>query len=154
MSYQPINHVQRVKDLRRVIVNRWGRPPLPYTDEGRAHLCIIIDHTLLIARDLCTRMATQFAPPEMSSGELNYLIDRAGDGRRWDGQLLAETFGLTEADRMRLKAFSFGSIDCTPAQRRSRKKVAQRQRRDARIEAAEALAQSPGIEQPRITIDR
>lgn len=131
MSFYQINRIQRVKDLRRVLTDRWGLR-LPDDETGRALLAIVIDHALLIARDLAEKMALQLLP-DISDAEMGYMVDRAGDGRMWGPQALANAIGLTETDRVRLQVRTIGAVDITPSQRRTRKR---QRRRDAKLNAA------------------
>ncbi|KRR11527.1 hypothetical protein [Bradyrhizobium valentinum] len=139
MSFFPINRLQRIKDLRRVLTDRWG-PRLPNNETGRVLLAIVIDHALLIARDLAERMALQLLP-EISDAEIAYMIDKAGDGRMWGPQALANAIGLTEATRVRLQVTTIGATDCTTSQRRNRNL---KRRRLAKLNAA--VTASPVID--------
>lgn len=134
MSFYPINRIQRIKDLRRALTDRWGRR-LPNDETGRRLLAIVIDHARPIEGDLAERMALQLLP-DISDAELAYMIDKAGAGRMWGPDALACAIGLREADRLRLQVRTIGAVDCTPANRRTRKKVAQRQRQRDRLEDA------------------
>jgi hypothetical protein len=119
MSYR-INRIQRVKDLRRVLTDRWGRH-LPNNEIGRALLAIVLDHARLIEGDLAERMALQLLP-DMGDAELAYMIDKAGAGRMWGATELAKALHLTEADRVRLGVQTIAAVDCTRSQRVARKR--------------------------------
>jgi hypothetical protein len=142
MSHYPINRVERVRDLRRVLTDRHGRT-LPNDATGRVLLSIVLDHAALIEGDLAERMAVQLLP-EASDAEIAFMIHRAGAGRMWGPTELAKALNLTEATRVRLQVKTILAVDVTPTQRRTRRKVAQRQRRDARL-AAEAADGNPSL---------
>lgn len=123
MSYHPISRINRVKDLRRILTDRWG-PRLPNDETGRRLLAIVADHAMLIARDLAVKMVTQLAPPEISDAEIYFVIDRAGDGRMWGPHVLPKAIDLTEDERVRLQVRTIMATDCTPAERKKRRTLA------------------------------
>jgi hypothetical protein len=144
MSHYPVNRLERVRDLRRVVTGRYGRR-LPNNETGRKYLAIVIDHALLTARDLADRMAQQLAPPEVSDAELAYLIDIAGAGRMWEPHDLAKAIDLREAERVRLEVRTIAAVDMT---RKQRKNLKNKRKRLEKLAAAAAQAQSPDVEKP------
>lgn len=120
MTFYPINRVERIKELRRVLTDRWG-PRLPNDDTGRRLLSIVIDHARLIEGDLAERMALQLLP-DITDAELAFMIDRAGAGNMWGPRALAYALGLPEATRVRLQITTIAAVDCTRNQRKKRRR--------------------------------
>ena len=137
----------RVAELNRLFAARYGGP-LPNDDTGRECLMIVAHHLMQLAGQPQQRLmnwAKERCPWLDIAGFNAVLADAAVSPKTWKADSLAWRLRLTFADRQALKIATIGAIDCSKAQRETRrrrlKKERERKRRKAkRHQAAKAVS--------------
>ena len=117
------NHNVRIRDLERFILDRYGST-LPNDDAGAEDALTMLHH-LAHRRDPERRMRIWLRDhaPEFSEGLTCHLIGKAmRRPLKWKADKLGALLGLTDATRERLGITTIGAIDCTKAERETRRK--------------------------------
>ena len=87
----------RLRDLLAVIEDRGAR--LPDNTLGRRHLGIVLDHALLLGRDVARELAHRLLP-ELHDAKLRTMLAR--NARYWPATELAAAINFDNRDRRRL----------------------------------------------------
>lgn len=119
----------RLRDLTRLLDDRFGKMTVPESDEGLE--CVrIVAHHLGGLTDAPRRITSWISvcAPWLPIPERERLISEVSENRlRWSADKLAWKLRLTDADRTRLHITTIGAIDCNSDQRKARRKAKQRE---------------------------
>ena len=126
----------RIGDLFKLYRDRYGGGPFPDDDTGREDLRIVLDHYSVSNPLRMDRIVGAWAPWLVGPERDALVEEKMRFPRFWKTQELGNVLNLTEADRVRLKINTIGTIDVTPTERKRKRKL-----RDRQWQRAKRLAQ-------------
>jgi hypothetical protein len=134
----------RICELNRLFFTRYRGRRLPNDDDGRDNIFIMVNHLVMLADpQLRTRDWFRQWAPWFSEREAESLIERTIIRPiKWKADTLAKRLNLADAERSKLAIKTIGAIDCTKAQRASKRRQQKRLAKEAKRRAAGAKAQS------------
>jgi hypothetical protein len=142
----------RVRQLERIIVDRYGEKRLPDDDEGRDILRPMADHLAQINPIRIRPWAAAWMPglPAADVDDLiasrEALIAECGKtALHWNADALAHEIGLDDETRTKAKAWTIGAVDCDKAEREERRKITRAAAARARRAAAGATPRAQSI---------
>jgi hypothetical protein len=142
----------RIAALQRMIVDRYGEPRLPDSDEGRDILRPMADHLAQINPARIRRWAAAWMPglPAADVDDLitsrEALIAECGKtALYWNADALAHEVELDDAARTRTRGWSIGAVDCDKAEREKRRKIKRADAARAKRAAAGATPRAQSI---------
>jgi hypothetical protein len=130
----------RIGDLNKLFRSRYGGEfyEFPEDDAGRDDLLILLHHYAYSNPQRAPKVVQTHAP-WLTGAELDdFMADAIGSPRMWEFQELGDYLNLKEADRSALKIRTIGTIDMTPAERKERRKHANRLYQKAKRQAGGA----------------